>query len=61
MRKKVLKKKIDVAAILEENPNIDKELYYDVRKQQEELRASGLKRHQYNLAIPFMRRVRAVS
>lgn len=51
-------KQLDIKKILDSNPGIDKELFEAAQEQQKKLKALGItKRTQYNLAIPFTRRV----
>lgn len=55
---KTKKKKVNIDEIIKNNPNIDKELFEESRKQLEQLKKMGTKRSQYNLIIPFKRTIR---
>jgi hypothetical protein len=55
MKKTKNKIQINIEKILKSNPSIDKEMFEIAQDQSNKLKSLGLKRKEYNLAMPFVR------
>ena len=55
MKKTKDNKQINIDKILKLNPNIDKDMFATAQEQSIKLKSLGLKRKEYNLALPFVR------
>lgn len=53
--------KAKIKKMISRNPSVDADAVYEVLKALRQLRQSGLARRQYNLDIPFAKRINASS